>query len=65
VEGDTAHLRVDIAPDPTEQQLFEALQGLVETVLGVIVGANELVGGTEPGHELHALTDEFEAIRDG
>jgi hypothetical protein len=64
LEGDKAYLRVDIAPDPTEEQLVGLLLELLGTVLGVIVGANEIVGGTRPGHELHALTDEFEAIRD-
>lgn len=64
LEGDKAYLRVDIAPDPTEEQLVELLLELLGTVLGVIVGANEIVGGTKQGHELHALMDEFEAIRD-
>jgi hypothetical protein len=64
IEGDTAYLRVDIAPDPTEEQLTELLLNLLGTVLSVIVGTNEVVGGTKAGQELPALANEFEAIRD-
>jgi Family of unknown function (DUF5677) len=64
LEGGKAYLRVDIAPDPTEEQLVKLLLELLGTVLSVIVGANETVGGTKPGLELHALMEEFEAIRD-
>ena len=64
LEGDKAYLRVDIAPDPTEEQLVKLLLELLGTVLGVIVGANEIVSGTKPGLELYALMEEFEAIRD-
>lgn len=64
LEGEKVYLRVDIAPDPTEEQLVALLLELLGTVLGVVVSANEIVGGTEPGRELHALMKEFKAIRD-
>jgi hypothetical protein len=64
LEDNKAYLRVDIAPDPTDEELVALLLNLLGIVLGVIVGANEILGGTEPGQELHALTEEFEAIRD-
>jgi hypothetical protein len=64
LEGDKVRLRVDIAPDPTDEQLVASLVELLGTVLGVIVGANEIVGGTKPGLGLSALLNEFEAIRD-
>jgi hypothetical protein len=65
VEEDKISLLVNIAPDPTEEQLVEVLRQLLATVLSVVVGANEIVGGTEPGLQLGALTSEFEAIREG
>jgi hypothetical protein len=64
LEGDKVYLRVDIAPDPTEEQLVALLLDLLRIVLGVIVGANEITGGTKSGLELHAHMEEFEAIRD-
>lgn len=64
LEGDKVHLRVDIAPEPTDEDLVTLLLELLGNVLGVIVGANEIVGGTKPGNELHALMEEFESIRD-
>lgn len=65
LEGDNVYLRVDIAPDPTGKQLDELLLELLGTVLGVIVGTNEIVGGTKPGRELQALMEDFEGLRDG
>lgn len=61
-EGGNQHLHLEIAPNPTDEQLLTLLVDLLRTVLGVIVGVNEILGGTEPGRRLFALTDEFEAI---
>jgi hypothetical protein len=63
LEDNKVYLRVDIAPKPTDEELIQLLQQLAGIVLGVIVGVNEIVGGTEPGLQLRTLMDEFEAIK--
>lgn len=62
-ENDAVYLRVDIAPDPSQEQLRDTMQHLVETVLAIIVGANEIVCGTGEDARLHALIDDLDAIR--
>lgn len=63
-EGARKYLRIDIAPDPSDEQLFRLLLDLVGIVLSIVVGTNEIVDGTEPGLQLPALLAEYEAIRD-
>jgi Family of unknown function (DUF5677) len=64
IEGDKIFLRIDIAPDPTDVQLVKLLLELLDSVLGVIVGANEIVGGTNAGTKLGGLNSELDSIRD-
>jgi hypothetical protein len=55
-------IHLEIAPTPTDEQLQGSLLDLLRTVLGVVVGVNEILGGTEPGNRLTILACEFEVI---
>ena len=63
-EGNQVFLRVDIAPDSSEERIVNLLLELLGTVLGVVVGVNEIVGGIVLGRELNTLMKRFETIRD-
>jgi hypothetical protein len=62
-EGDTIYLRVDVAPDPTAAELRQTLEWLCFLVLGVCVGANEMLGGTPIGMMLRSLAIEFDTLK--
>jgi hypothetical protein len=48
-EGDTVFLKVDVAPKPRDQDVRMTLEHLCALVLGVLVGANDVLGGTPVG----------------
>jgi Family of unknown function (DUF5677) len=64
LDGKQVFLKVDIAPESSEESIVSLQLELLGTVLGVVVGVNEIVGGTEPGRELNTLMKNFEVIRD-
>jgi Family of unknown function (DUF5677) len=64
LEDDKIFLRIDIAPDSTDLELVNLLLELLGTVLGVIVGANEIVGRSNAGTKLSELMTELECLRD-
>ncbi len=63
-EGNQMFLRVDIAPKSSDERIFNLQLELLGVVLGVVVGVNEIVGGTEAGRELSTLMKKFDSFRD-
>jgi hypothetical protein len=49
-------------PSFESAEIAETLEFGCSALLGVCVGANELVGGTTAGKELHMLFDEYKKL---
>jgi Family of unknown function (DUF5677) len=63
LEGENLFLRVEIAPIYPEMEFVKLLQELFGTVLGIIVGTNEIVGGTNAGSKLAELLNELDHLK--
>jgi hypothetical protein len=62
-EGDTMYLRVDVAPEPHPEEMYETVEILCAVLLGVCVAANEVLGGTPVGFMLRSMADEFDILK--
>lgn len=62
-EGDEVFLYIDIAPEPDAQKTNELLLEVVEVMFGVLVGTNEIVGGTVPGRKLPDMQEKLRDFR--
>jgi hypothetical protein len=45
-EGDTMYLRVDVAPKPRPEEMYDTVDILCAVLLGVCVATNEILGGS-------------------
>jgi hypothetical protein len=62
-EGDSVFLRVDVAPSARSEEIRATLEHLCTVVLGVLVGANDVLGGTPVGVVLRSLADELDSLK--
>jgi hypothetical protein len=62
-EGDTVYLRVDVAPEPRHEEMYDTVDILCAVLLGVCVATNEVLGGTPVGVVLRSMADEFDFLR--
>ena len=62
-EGDTLYLRVDVAPEPRAQEMYDTVEILCAVLLGVCVATNEVLGGTPVGVVLRSMADEFDFLK--
>jgi hypothetical protein len=62
-EGDMMYLRVDVAPEPRPQEMYDTVEILCAVLLGVCVATNEILGGTPVGLMLRSLADEFDLLK--
>jgi Family of unknown function (DUF5677) len=53
---------IDVDPVPHSAELAETLEYLSMAAIGVLVGANQMIGGTEGGKQLNALADRYTAL---
>ena len=62
-EEDGATVRgIDIAPPPKEDDLIQTLDWACSAMIGVCVGANQILEGTPTGQRLLAIADEYQAL---
>jgi hypothetical protein len=64
-EGDASRFSVHAVPEQEYREVEDTLELLCSAVLGVCVGANEIVGGAQAGERLDALSAEFRKLSDG
>jgi len=62
-EGDTVYLRVDVAPKPRPEEMYDTVEILCAALLGVCVATNEILGGTPVGVVLRSMADEFDVLK--
>ncbi len=62
-EGNTMYLRVDVAPEPLPEEMYETVDILCVVLLGLCVTTNEILGGTPVGVVLQSMADEFDILR--
>jgi Family of unknown function (DUF5677) len=62
-EGDTVYLRVDVAPEPRPEEMYETAEILCAVVLGVCVASNDVLGGTPVGVVLRSMADELDLLK--
>jgi hypothetical protein len=62
-EGDTIYLRVDVAPEPRAEEMYDTVEILCAVLLGVCVATNEILGGTTVGVVLRSMADEFDILK--
>ena len=55
---------IDVDPVPTDDELVETLEYLCMAVMGVLVGVNHIIGGTEGGRALNGLADRYKVFSD-
>jgi hypothetical protein len=53
---------LDLEPVVPDAELVDTLSLACMAVLGVLVGVNQLIGGTNGGKDLRALSDEYKAL---
>jgi hypothetical protein len=53
---------LDLEPVVPDAELVDTLSLACMAVLGVLVGVNQLIGGTNDGKDLRALSDEYKAL---
>jgi hypothetical protein len=63
LEGDTIYLRVDVAPEPRPEEMYDTVDILCSVLLGVCVATNEILGGTPVGVVLRSMADEFDLLK--
>ena len=63
LEGNTICLRVDVAPEPRRDEMYDAVEILCCVLLGVCIGTNDILGGTAAGLMLRGLADELDALK--
>jgi uncharacterized protein DUF5677 len=62
-EGDTIYLRVDVAPEPCPEEIYDTVEILCAVLLGVCVATNEILGGTPVGVVLRSMADELNVLK--
>jgi len=62
-EGDTMYLRVDVAPEPRVEEMYDTVEILCAMLLGVCVAANDVLGGTPVGVVLRSMADELDFLK--
>jgi hypothetical protein len=53
---------IDVNPVPNEQELADTLYLVCNAVIGVYIGANQILGGTEANADIIALANEYESL---
>jgi hypothetical protein len=53
---------IDIAPPPKEEELIQTLDWACNAMVGVCVGANQILEGTPTGQKLLGIADEYQAL---
>jgi hypothetical protein len=53
---------IDVEPVPRDEETAETLEYLCMAVMGVCVGVNEILGGTQGGDSLNALADQYTGL---
>ena len=62
-EGDAVYLRVDVAPEPRSEEMYDHGRFSARFLLGVCVATNEILGGTPVGVVLRSMADEFDVLK--
>jgi hypothetical protein len=62
LEGDTRHLVIDVVPDVSEREMLRAIWWSCDALLGVAIGANEIVGGTKMNDALRQALEELRRL---
>jgi hypothetical protein len=62
-DGDILYLRVDVAPEPFAEEMYDTLDILCAVLLGVCIATNEILGGTPVGVVLRSMADEFDVLK--
>lgn len=62
-EDGAIFLRLTVAPEAKPERIYDTLDQVCETLIGVCIAANEIVGGTPAGEGLRAIFEEFVAMR--
>jgi Family of unknown function (DUF5677) len=53
---------IDVEPIVTDKEIEETLELLCQAVMGVLVGVNQMLGGTKGGEALNGLADAYVAL---
>ena len=53
---------IDVEPALNEQELSDTLKFACNAVLGVLVGVNEILGGTRANSKINAAADAYEGL---
>jgi hypothetical protein len=62
-EVGTIYLRVDVAPEPRPEEIYDTVETLCAVLLGVCVATNEILGGTPVGVVLRSMADELDFLK--
>jgi hypothetical protein len=62
-EGDTMYLRVDVAPEPRPEEMYDTVEILCAVLLGVCVATNDILGGTPVGVVVRSMADELDFLK--
>jgi hypothetical protein len=62
-EGDAVYLRVDVAPEPRPEEMYDTVEILCAVLLGMCVATNEILGGTPVGVVLRSIADELDFLK--
>jgi Family of unknown function (DUF5677) len=55
---------IDVDPLPTDAEIVETLEYLCMAAIGVLVGVNQIIGGTDGGKALNGLADRYKVLSD-
>ena len=55
---------VDVDPVPRDAEIIETLEYLCMAAIGVLVGVDQIIGGTEGGKVMSNLADRYKSLSD-